>query len=105
MRRCSRRSRTFLAMGKSDADIIDGYQRSGRRGASAVAGQRRYGHRAAAQVEGPADLAERLAELVAPGDIVVCLGAGDITKWAANLASDVAALKGRHVLSAAEGSA
>ncbi len=49
MRRCSRRSRTFLAMGKSDADIIDGDQRSGWRGASVVAGQRRYGHCAVAQ--------------------------------------------------------
>ena len=36
----------------------------------------------------PRDLAERLADLIAPGDMVVCLGAGDITKWAAGLADD-----------------
>jgi UDP-N-acetylmuramate--alanine ligase len=63
--------------------------------AALVQGLRDRGHRAAAQVEGPAELAERIAELVAPGDIVVCLGAGDITKWAANLANDVAARRGR----------
>ena len=32
-----------------------------------------------------------LAALVRPGDLVVCLGAGDITKWAARLAGEVAA--------------
>ncbi len=33
--------------------------------------------------------AEKLAQDIAPGDIIVCLGAGDITKWAAELARDV----------------
>jgi len=44
------------------------------------------GHRFAAEVSGQADLAEKLASVIAPGDIVVCLGAGDITRWAAELA-------------------
>jgi len=26
-----------------------------------------------------------VAPLLGPGDMVICLGAGDITKWAANL--------------------
>jgi UDP-N-acetylmuramate--alanine ligase len=68
-----------------------------------VEGLRDRGHRAAARIDGPEDLAERIAGLLAPGDIVVCLGAGDITKWAANLASDVAARRGKPLRSAAQG--
>src|SRR5690606_6420657 len=63
--------------------------------AALVTGLRDRGHRAASEVSGPAELAERIAELVAPGDIVVCLGAGDITRWATSLAADVAALRDR----------
>ena len=44
------------------------------------------GHRAVATVADAAGLAEVLANVTAPGDMVVCLGAGDITKWAAGLA-------------------
>ena len=44
------------------------------------------GHRHAATVAGPDELAAELAARLQPGDIVVCLGAGDITKWAASLA-------------------
>ena len=55
-----------------------------------VAGMKARGHRAAQAVDGAADLAAKLASEVKAGDIVVCLGAGDITKWAANLAGDVA---------------
>jgi UDP-N-acetylmuramate--alanine ligase len=47
-------------------------------------------HPQAAQIDGPDDLARRLAGLVQPGDMVVCLGAGDITKWAAGLAGNIA---------------
>jgi UDP-N-acetylmuramate--alanine ligase len=63
--------------------------------AALVKGLRDRGHRAATEIEGPAELAERLAELVMPGDMVVCLGAGDITKWAAGLAAEVAARRER----------
>ncbi|MDF1835308.1 MAG: UDP-N-acetylmuramate--L-alanine ligase [Alteraurantiacibacter sp. bin_em_oilr2.035] len=55
-----------------------------------VAGLKARGHRHAEAVTNPADLAEKLAGELAPGDMVVCLGAGDITKWAAGLAADVA---------------
>ncbi|MGB3797348.1 MAG: UDP-N-acetylmuramate--L-alanine ligase [Alteraurantiacibacter sp.] len=54
-----------------------------------VEGLKARGHRHAVAVNGPADLAEQLAADIAPGDIIVCLGAGDITKWAANLAKAV----------------
>ena len=57
---------------------------------SLVAGLKARGHRHALAVEDAADLAQKLAVDIAPGDIVVCLGAGDITKWAAGLAEAVA---------------
>ncbi|WP_271077158.1 UDP-N-acetylmuramate--L-alanine ligase [Aurantiacibacter sp. MUD61] len=55
-----------------------------------VSGLKARGHRHAEAVDGPADLAEKLNAVLAPGDMVVCLGAGDITKWAAGLATAVA---------------
>ena len=59
-----------------------------------VQGMKARGHRSAQVVAGPDELAEALAEVVLPGDMVVCLGAGDITKWAAGLADAVAARRG-----------
>ena len=52
------------------------------------------GHRAAREIAGAEALAETLADEVAPGDLVVCLGAGDITKWAAGLAPAITARRG-----------
>jgi UDP-N-acetylmuramate--alanine ligase len=63
--------------------------------AALVSGLRERGHRAAAEIANAADLAERLKDLLAPGDLVVCLGAGDITKWAAGLAADIASRRER----------
>jgi UDP-N-acetylmuramate--alanine ligase len=54
--------------------------------AALVAGMKACGHRAARAIAGPDALAEALAGEILPGDMVVCLGAGDITKWAAGLA-------------------
>ncbi|WBY17629.1 UDP-N-acetylmuramate--L-alanine ligase [Erythrobacteraceae bacterium WH01K] len=56
-----------------------------------VTGMRSRGHRDASTVADHADLAGRLADKAQAGDIVVCLGAGDITKWAATLADAVSA--------------
>ena len=58
-----------------------------------VTGLRGAGHRGAEAVADTAELAASLAATAGPGDMVVCLGAGDITKWAAGLASAIAALK------------
>ena len=55
-----------------------------------VTGLRNSGHRAAQSVTGADDLARVLAIDARPGDMVVCLGAGDITKWAAGLADAIA---------------
>ena len=49
-------------------------------------GLREQGHRAAGTIEDADALALALAELAGAGDYIVCLGAGDITRWAANLA-------------------
>lgn len=47
------------------------------------------GHRAAATVESADALAALLAGEMVSGDLIVCLGAGDITKWAAGLAAGI----------------
>ena len=57
--------------------------------AALVAGLKQHGHRAAAGIADAASLAAELAGVVQPGDLVVCLGAGDITKWAAGLADAI----------------
>ena len=58
-----------------------------------VAGMKARGHRSAHLIAGPDALARELAGTIRPGDMVVCLGAGDITKWAAGLAGAIAAEK------------
>ncbi len=56
-----------------------------------VEGLKRRGHRSAATVADADALADELAATVQPNDMVVCLGAGDITKWAAGLAAAIGA--------------
>lgn len=65
---------------------IDGVDRD-----ALVKGLRASGHRHAMATDGAEHLAEQLAELAKPGDMVVCLGAGDITRWAAGLADAIKA--------------
>ncbi|MGI4877984.1 MAG: UDP-N-acetylmuramate--L-alanine ligase [Janthinobacterium lividum] len=52
-------------------------------------GLRRAGHRSVTTTSGAEALARQLADIVVSGDMVVCLGAGDITKWAAGLAAAI----------------
>lgn len=54
-----------------------------------VAGLKRRGHRAAQTVADADALAAALAADLKADDMIVCLGAGDITKWAAGLASAI----------------
>lgn len=49
----------------------------------------RRGHRAVASIESEDALARTLAGVIQPKDMIICLGAGDITKWAANLAGAI----------------
>jgi len=59
-----------------------------------VAGLKRRGHRNADNVDDATDLAQKLADVIEPDDMVVCLGAGDITKWAVNLAVAIKEIRG-----------
>ena len=52
-------------------------------------GLKQRGHGAVSTVKGPEDLARQLRDVAARGDMVICLGAGDITKWAAGLADGI----------------
>ena len=54
--------------------------------AALVKGLKQRGHRAAQTIDGADALADTLTDVLRPGDMVICLGAGDITKWAAGLA-------------------
>ncbi|MBN8831915.1 MAG: UDP-N-acetylmuramate--L-alanine ligase [Sphingomonadales bacterium] len=55
-----------------------------------VAGLKRRGHRAAQTISDANALAGALAADLKADDMIVCLGAGDITKWAAGLAAAIA---------------
>jgi len=54
-----------------------------------VDGLKRRGHRSAATITDAGGLADELAATVRADDMIVCLGAGDITKWAAGLAAAI----------------
>jgi len=56
-------------------------------------GLRARGHRMVKTVDGLSDLASNLRDLAAEGDIVICMGAGDITKWAGGLGPAIAAAR------------
>ena len=57
-----------------------------------VAGLKAHGHRNALPLSGPEKLAETIAGIAKPGDLVVCLGAGSITNWAQSLPAEIEAL-------------
>ncbi|MHB1218954.1 MAG: UDP-N-acetylmuramate--L-alanine ligase [Alphaproteobacteria bacterium] len=57
-----------------------------------VEGLRRRGHRHVLPLLDRASLAGTVAGVAKPGDMVVCLGAGDITYWAAALPDELRAL-------------
>ncbi len=67
---------------------IAGYDRNG-----LVEGLRTHGHRLVMPLPGASSLAAMVEEMTAPGDLVVCLGAGNITQWAAALPGELDALK------------
>jgi UDP-N-acetylmuramate--alanine ligase len=55
-------------------------------------GIRRFGHRSVSSLESPAVLADVIAAEAQSGDLVVLLGAGDITTWAYALPGQLEAL-------------
>jgi UDP-N-acetylmuramate--alanine ligase len=50
------------------------------------------GHRDARLIDGPAELAPLVHRVAEAGDMVVCLGAGNITAWAYALPKELEAL-------------
>jgi UDP-N-acetylmuramate--alanine ligase len=59
-----------------------------------VTGLRDRGHRGPAPLESRKDLAGEILQRTNSGDLVMCLGAGDITSWAAALADEMDKLRG-----------
>ncbi len=59
-----------------------------------VDGLRANGHRSVVPLPDPEHLAEMIHAIAKPGDMVVCLGAGNITAWAAALPAQLAELQG-----------
>ncbi|GLH79526.1 UDP-N-acetylmuramate--L-alanine ligase [Bradyrhizobium sp. SSBR45G] len=57
-----------------------------------VLGLRAHGHRNVVPLPKAADLAGIVKDLAKPGDLVVCLGAGNITQWAYALPNELKAL-------------
>lgn len=53
-----------------------------------------HGHRDAQSLPSPESLPQMIADLADEGDLVVCLGAGDITKWANALPEELGELAG-----------
>jgi UDP-N-acetylmuramate--alanine ligase len=58
-----------------------------------VEGLRARGHRSVVPLPGPEHLAEMVHAIARPGDFVVCLGAGNITQWAAALPAELQKLQ------------
>ncbi|MCZ6722086.1 MAG: Mur ligase family protein, partial [Proteobacteria bacterium] len=57
-----------------------------------VAGIQSHGHHHVEALNAPEDLAGVVSRLISPGDLVICLGAGDIRRWAHALPAALDAL-------------
>ena len=60
-----------------------------------VAGLRTRGHRSVEVLESPEQLPALVSSIAAPGDLVVCLGAGTITNWAHDLPAALASIRNK----------
>ena len=58
-------------------------------------GLRAHGHRMVRAVDDLDDLCGALRDLAADGDMIICMGAGDITKWAGALANGLCEARAR----------
>lgn len=70
--------------------VIEGYE-----GEDLAEGLRARGHRNVLTVTGDEDLPALIADMAQSGDIVICLGAGSITKWAYALPHALEIVSGR----------
>ena len=60
-----------------------------------VEGLEHHGHRTVLALDDASDLAAIINRLAGPGDMVICLGAGDITRWANALPDDLYRLQNK----------
>jgi UDP-N-acetylmuramate--alanine ligase len=60
-----------------------------------VEGLKERGHLGAQAVADADEVCRHLRDLAAPGDMIICLGAGDITKWAAGMADGIRQARAR----------
>ena len=60
-----------------------------------VEGLEHHGHRTVLALDDASDLAEIINSLAGPGDMVMCLGAGDITRWANALPDELRRLRNK----------
>jgi len=58
-----------------------------------AAGIRERGHRLVVPLPNPEELPSIIHDIAKPGDMVVCLGAGNITRWAASLPEELTKLR------------
>ena len=58
-------------------------------------GLRAHGHRMVRSVSDLDDLCGALRDLAAEGDMIICMGAGDITQWAGALANGICAARAK----------
>ncbi|HEY8591721.1 MAG TPA: UDP-N-acetylmuramate--L-alanine ligase [Sphingomicrobium sp.] len=58
-------------------------------------GLRAHGHRMVRAVHDLEDLCGALRDLAADGDMIICMGAGDITKWASAIADGICAARAK----------
>jgi UDP-N-acetylmuramate--alanine ligase len=63
--------------------------------AALAEGLRAHGHRMVRAVGDLEELCDNLRDLAAQGDMIICMGAGDITKWAAGLAEGLGQARSR----------
>jgi UDP-N-acetylmuramate--alanine ligase len=61
-----------------------------------VDGLRRHGHRDVRSLDGPEQLPDLVASIAQSGDLVVCLGAGNITAWANALPAQLRRILGEN---------
>ena len=60
-----------------------------------VQGLMEFGHRSPEVLQSPEHLAQQISALAKPGDLVMCLGAGTITSWAAALPEQLESIQMR----------
>ncbi|MAJ35636.1 MAG: UDP-N-acetylmuramate--L-alanine ligase [Candidatus Puniceispirillum sp. TMED52] len=75
-------------------DPIDGYERD-----DFVNSLRAHGHPSVEALDHPDALAKQVMTKARQGDVIMCLGAGTITNWAAALPNQIAAITGDEVQS------